>query len=247
MIKFKKTISIFFSIILFFILFAFISENVGVNSVVLAKIRNEYITVAQYRAPVRKPSIKKPTKLKKTFNRKAKNPLKKTFNKKAKNPLKLKKAFNKKAKPAKLKKAFNRKAKNAPELKKTFSRTSSLFSRLRYKLAHNKLKNSLSGRRISLAKLKSIVPNNNSNKFVPSKNIKHGQKYQFTIHGQKVEVKFHSPDKNAAKKHSGSNSGKQWTAQIKVGNKLLGSNGNWFVKPNNRTHIPIKELPYGFR
>lgn len=77
----------------------------------------------------------------------------------------------------------------------------------------------------------------------PQAPIEFGQKYQFEIDGTKMEVKFYSPDLNAAQKFPGSNTGSQWTSQIKVGNKLLGADGQFHTKPSNSTHIRIVELP----
>jgi hypothetical protein len=37
-----------------------------------------------------------------------------------------------------------------------------------------------------------------------------------------MEIKRHAPDSNAASKFPESNAGTVWTAQIKVGNRLLG-------------------------
>lgn len=55
-----------------------------------------------------------------------------------------------------------------------------------------------------------------------------------------MEIKWHSQDMNAAIKYPGSNSGSGWTAQIKVGNKLLTQSGRFVKKPRNYTHIPLK-------
>ena len=44
----------------------------------------------------------------------------------------------------------------------------------------------------------------------------------------------------AAAKYPGSNSGSGWTAQIKVGKKVLGANGKFYKTPSNLTHIPLK-------
>jgi RHS repeat-associated protein len=88
--------------------------------------------------------------------------------------------------------------------------------------------------------LKSFVPSGSTNTFVPSENIKSGYKYDFNFNGTTVQIKWHSPDANAALKFPGSNSGKMWTAQIQIGNKLLGSDGKMYSKPNNLTHIPVK-------
>ena len=88
--------------------------------------------------------------------------------------------------------------------------------------------------------LRSIVPKGTPNTFVPTATIKDGYKYNFSINGKKVEIKCHSQDLNAAIKYPGSNSGAGWTAQIKVGNKLLTQSGRFVKKPRNYTHIPLK-------
>ena len=88
--------------------------------------------------------------------------------------------------------------------------------------------------------LRSIVPKGTPNTFVPTATIKDGYKYNFSINGKKMEIKWHSQDLNAAIKYPGSNSGAGWTAQIKVGNKLLTQSGSFVKKPQNYTHIPLK-------
>ena len=88
--------------------------------------------------------------------------------------------------------------------------------------------------------LRSIVPKSTPNTFVPTATIKDGYKYNFSINGKKVEIKWHSQDLNAAIKYPGANSGAGWTAQIKVGNKLLTQSGRFVKKPQNYTHIPLK-------
>lgn len=96
--------------------------------------------------------------------------------------------------------------------------------------------------KISLDRVKAFVPQNSPNLFRSSNTIGAGQKYQFGINGKKVEVKFHSPDANAAAKFPASNSGSSWTAQIKIGNKFLGSDGKFYRRPNNLTHILLKDF-----
>lgn len=88
--------------------------------------------------------------------------------------------------------------------------------------------------------LVSIVTKGTPNTFVPTSTIKDGYKYNFSINGKKVEIKWHSQDLNAAIKYPGSNSGAGWTAQIKVENKLLTQSGRFVKKPQNFTHIPLK-------
>lgn len=97
----------------------------------------------------------------------------------------------------------------------------------------------LGGGRLNVDDLMDIVPKGTPNRFVPSNTIKHGYKYDFTHNGVRYEVKFHSPDANAAARFPGSRSGSMWTAQVKVGNKLLGSDGNLYRRPSDLTHIPI--------
>ncbi|WP_155814955.1 hypothetical protein [Bacillus coahuilensis] len=94
--------------------------------------------------------------------------------------------------------------------------------------------------KISVDDLKSMIPKNTPNTFRPSETIKEGYKYKFEVNGQKVEVKWHSPDLNAKQLYPNSNSGNMWTAQVKIGKKLLGQDGNLYKKPNNLTHIPIQ-------
>ena len=97
--------------------------------------------------------------------------------------------------------------------------------------------------RVSLKKLQAFVPDGTPNTFRPSESIAYGQKYEFTDdQGRRVRVKFHSPDLNAAERFPGSNSGSQYTAQVQVGNRYLGSDGNTYRKPNNFTHIPLEEF-----
>ena len=55
-----------------------------------------------------------------------------------------------------------------------------------------------------------------------------------------MESITHSPDMNAAAKYPGSNSGSGWTAQIKVGRKLLGQDRSFYKRAGNFTHIPLK-------
>ncbi|MBR1930228.1 MAG: hypothetical protein IJ833_01960 [Lachnospiraceae bacterium] len=88
--------------------------------------------------------------------------------------------------------------------------------------------------------LRSIIPQGIPNTFVPTETISEGYKYNFKINGKKIEIKWHSEDLNAASNYPGSNSGSGWTAQIKIGNKLLGQDGNFYRKARNVTHIPLK-------
>lgn len=88
--------------------------------------------------------------------------------------------------------------------------------------------------------LRSIIPKDTPNTFVPTSTIKEGYKYGFDVNGKKMEIKWHSQDLNAMIKYPNSNSGAGWTAQIKVGRKLLGQDGIFYKKPSNLTHIPMK-------
>jgi len=88
--------------------------------------------------------------------------------------------------------------------------------------------------------LKSMVPKGSINQFKPSPTISEGYKYVSKINGTRVEIKWHAPDLNAAAKFGNmSNSGNGWTAQIKVGNRLLGQDLNFYKNPSNITHIPL--------
>lgn len=88
--------------------------------------------------------------------------------------------------------------------------------------------------------LRSIVPKGTPNTFVPTATIKEGYKYNFSINGKNMEIKWHSQDLNAAVKYPGSNSGAGWTAQIKVQKKLLAQSRRFVKKAKNYTHIPLK-------
>ncbi len=88
--------------------------------------------------------------------------------------------------------------------------------------------------------LRSVIPKDIQNTFISTETIKEGYKYNFNINGKKVEIKWHSKDLNAEKKYPNSNSGQGWTAQIKVGNKLMTQSGQFVKKPQNYTHIPLK-------
>lgn len=74
--------------------------------------------------------------------------------------------------------------------------------------------------------------------------VKDGFKYEYNINGTQVIVKWHGPDKNAAKLYPNSNSGKMWTAQIQIGKnsqkRFLGADGNYYRNPQQDiTHIPV--------
>ena len=106
----------------------------------------------------------------------------------------------------------------------------------------NALKGAIKDGKIDVDKLKQLVPEGTPNTFRPSNTIASGQKYRFQLSdGTKVEIKWHSPDANAARRFPGSNSGTKSTAQIKVGRKLLKQNGSLKnPPPDNSTHIPIE-------
>jgi filamentous hemagglutinin len=84
-----------------------------------------------------------------------------------------------------------------------------------------------------------MVPGGIPDTFKPSTTIPGGSKFKYEVNGTKVEIKWHAPDGVAAQKFPGSRSGAMWTAQIKIGKKLLGSDGRLYSKPSDLTHIPI--------
>jgi len=93
--------------------------------------------------------------------------------------------------------------------------------------------------RMSEEILKWLAPKGVKNTFVPSQRIADGYKYSFKIGNTAMELKWHSVDlmwKNVV----GSNAGAGWTAQIKVGHKLLTTLGTWRRNyKNSLAHIPI--------
>ncbi|WP_434697113.1 filamentous hemagglutinin N-terminal domain-containing protein [Pseudomonas sp. Z1-14] len=93
--------------------------------------------------------------------------------------------------------------------------------------------------RINATDLEKLMPPGIPDTFKASASITEGRKYQYVWNGQRVEVKWHAPDASAAAKFPESNSGAGWTAQIKIGNKLLGQDGVLYRKPSNLTHIPV--------
>jgi filamentous hemagglutinin len=97
----------------------------------------------------------------------------------------------------------------------------------------------LNNGRIHIDDLRKLVPPGTPDGFKPSVTITDGSKFNYVIGGQKVEVKWHAPDSNAAAKFPGSNSGAGWTAQIRIGGKLLGQDGKLYRKAGNQTHIPV--------
>ncbi|MEK4130758.1 hypothetical protein NYE67_13820 [Solibacillus sp. FSL W8-0474] len=104
--------------------------------------------------------------------------------------------------------------------------------------AQNLLKNG----EVSMSNLESMIPSNIPNSFKPTDTITDGAKYEFTLaDGQKAIIRWHSPDPVAASKYPGSASGSRWTAQIKIGNKQLKSDGTWTKNQSlNEVHIPIE-------
>ncbi|MFT7878972.1 MAG: polymorphic toxin type 30 domain-containing protein [Sulfurimonas sp.] len=104
-------------------------------------------------------------------------------------------------------------------------------------------KNLLKDGKIFAKDFTGLIPKGVPNIFKPSETIKLGGNYNFKVNNVKVQFRIHSPDKQAKKRHIGSNSGSQWTAQIKVGNKFLGTDGEYH-RMNNKTanmlHIPFK-------
>ena len=260
MIRFRKTDSIFFRAIQYFVLFLYVFGSLIIRPVSGSNIARENIqediTVAQNKLAARLPPPRKRVKRKKPVKKKAKNPIKrkKTNKKKSKKQVKQKKSSKKKSKnPVKRKRSDKKKSikkngRKTSRLKDAIHKTKNTFKKLRQRLVQNKLKRALSGGKISLSKLKSIIPKNTPNKFrTGDGNIKHGQMYEFKMHGRNVRVKFHSPDKNAKRNDPSARSGKMWTAQVKVGNRFLGRDGKFYNKnweKKNRTHIPVKEFPH---
>lgn len=95
---------------------------------------------------------------------------------------------------------------------------------------------------ISIEKLKKLIPPETPNTFKPTETITDGAKYEFVLSdGQKVIIRWHSPDPVAASKYPGCTSGSRYTAQIKIGNKQLKTDGNWTRNQSiDEVHIPIK-------
>ena len=89
--------------------------------------------------------------------------------------------------------------------------------------------------------IRRMIPDDVPNTFKPSSTILEGEKYKFSINNNKIELKWHSPDSDAATRFPGSNSGTTNTTQINVGKKFLNQSGQFQRKPDNSTHIPLKE------
>ena len=105
------------------------------------------------------------------------------------------------------------------------------------KAVESKLKNG----KITIKELKEMIPSNVKNTFVPNIRIKEGKKYIFKLwDGKNAIIRWHEPDSEVATKFPNSPSGKGWTAQIRIGNKSLGSDGKWYKNQNKDVvHIPI--------
>ncbi|WP_249435908.1 hypothetical protein [Paenibacillus sp. Marseille-Q4541] len=59
--------------------------------------------------------------------------------------------------------------------------------------------------------------------------------------GQKAIIRWHSPDPVAASNYPEAASGNRWTAQIKIGNKQLKTDGTWTRNQSlNEVHVPIE-------
>jgi len=88
-----------------------------------------------------------------------------------------------------------------------------------------------------------MVPPGVPNTLARTGSVKNGAKYEFVLaDGQKAIIRWHSPDPVAASKYPGASSGHRWTAQIKIGNKQLRTDGAWSKKQSlNEVHIPIRE------
>lgn len=126
---------------------------------------------------------------------------------------------------------------NGVKIRTNQSKEFGTYGKLRDQKARLSFTKSISNGRISESSLKSVVPQQSLNSFKKSPRISSGHKHKFRINGRQVEVKWHSPDSGAPK---GSNSQRGWTAQIKIGNKLLGIDGKLYKKPSNKTHIPVE-------
>lgn len=115
------------------------------------------------------------------------------------------------------------------------------FSNLSRDDARNFMSGLLKNGEISIDDLKEIIPENVNNTFIPTITIKNEEKYEFFLSdNQKVIIRWHEPDPIAASKYPGCISESRYTAEIKVGNKQLKSNGDWSKNQStNEVHIPI--------
>ena len=102
--------------------------------------------------------------------------------------------------------------------------------------------NLLDGGEISISDLESIIPPGTKSTFQPTETLKNGAKYEFQLSdNQKVIIRWHEADPIAASKYPDAVSGQRWTAQLKVGNKQLKTDGTWTKNQSlNEVHIPIK-------
>lgn len=96
---------------------------------------------------------------------------------------------------------------------------------------------------IDVSSLKTFIPEDIVDKFFPSDRLAAGQSFKFVIGDTKVQMKWHSPDLLIRQQFPKSNSGRAWTAQIRVGKHWLLSNGKWSarkgVQKSSRAHIPV--------
>ncbi|SCY34294.1 WXG100 family type VII secretion target [Paenibacillus polysaccharolyticus] len=104
----------------------------------------------------------------------------------------------------------------------------------------------LSGGKIKESYLKSLVPPKGINKFRADPGvIEEGFKYNFIHENKRIEIKWHSPQQNLRdilpeEDLLTSNSYNGWSAQIKIGKKYLGTDGQLYRNnQQNITHIPV--------
>jgi hypothetical protein len=109
--------------------------------------------------------------------------------------------------------------------------------------AKTAVRQGLDGGYFDFDKVRVMIPEGTPNTFEGGATIGNGEKYLFDFNGSSVELKWHTPDANAAIKFPGSNSGKTNTAQIKVDKELLNTNGTFtpVKKADNSTHIPLSK------
>lgn len=95
--------------------------------------------------------------------------------------------------------------------------------------------------KIPVRNMEAAIPLGTPNKFIPSKTIPEGYKYQFNLGNTPAEFKWHAPDSNALNLYGPTSySGTRWTAQITVGGRLLGGDKRFYLtQMKNLTHIPI--------
>jgi len=91
--------------------------------------------------------------------------------------------------------------------------------------------------KLKVKNLMKFVPQGTPNTWGVEKRIPQGFKYQFSDGGTRYQVKFHAPDPRAP---SGSNAANGWTAQIKIQNRYLQTDGTTTRHQNlNEVHIPV--------